>query len=159
MADDALPVQMPDVQDPLPEANWLWRRVFTFCVTAAILWMLWGGITRLGVAALSTPTLGIAALLTLCKWMISFNILMVTYYMVAPSAEQMTKMIKTASLLRSGVQFAGRSTIETPGTKKEAASTAGLPPAPPIPGPGEAKPASEPSEATPHSDTPLWPPR
>lgn len=155
MADETPPVAMPDIQDPLPESNWMWRRVFTFCVTAAVLWMLWGAITRLGTASLSTPQQGISALLTLCKWMIAYNILMVTYYMVAPSAEQMTKMLKTASLLKSGVQFAGRSTIETIGDKKEVSATAGMPPAPPIPAPSAAfQPQVAPDTGSPAADVP-----
>lgn len=128
MADETKP--SVDLQDPLPESNWLWRRVFTFCVTAAILWMLWGGITRLGAAAMLVPPVGIAALLTLCKWLIVFNVLMATYYMVAPSAEQITKMVKTAGLLRSGVQITGSQKVETAVSTTETATAAGLPPLP-----------------------------
>ena len=80
------------------------------------------------------PELGITALLTLCKWLIGMVGLMVTYYMVAPSAEQITKMFKTAALLRSGVQVAGKQTVSTHGSHTETAKTVGLPPAPPVPG-------------------------
>lgn len=138
MTDQTNPVTMPDIQDPLPESNWFWRRVFVFGVTAAILWMVWGAITRLGASAMLQPERGIPALLSLCKSLIWVVVILVTYYMVAPSAEQIVKMMKTATLLRHGVQFAGRSTLETPGVKSEAAQTIGLPPAPPIPGAGEA---------------------
>lgn len=124
-----------DLQDPLPESNWLWRRVFVFAVTACVLWMVWGAITRLGASAMLRPELGVPALLDLCKWLLSMLGIIITYYMIAPSAEQMVKMLKTAALLRSGVQIAGRQT--TDGTRTEITKTAGRP-APPEPGQGAA---------------------
>lgn len=128
VADETTP--STDLQDPLPESSWFWRRVFTFCVTAAILWMLWGGIDRLGAAAMLVPHIGVAALLTLCKWIIVFNGVMATYYMVAPSAEQIIKMVKTAGLLRSGVQLTGSQKVETADSTTETAKAAGIPPLP-----------------------------
>lgn len=121
-----------DLQDPLPEASWLWRRVFVFTTTAAVLFMLWGAIDRLAAVALSAPHLGVPALLSLCKWIIGFSGLMATYYMVAPSAEQIVKMLKVAALLRSGVQMAGRQRVEADGST-DTARTVGRPPAPPVP--------------------------
>lgn len=132
---DATPSVHTDLQDPLPESSWLWRRLFVYVVTTAVLWMLWGAITQLGNVALVEPKLGVPALLTLCKWIIGFTGMMVTYYMIAPSAEQLTKMVKTVSLLKAGVQVAGRRS-ETPEGGIDEARTVGLPPAPPIPGPG-----------------------
>ncbi len=130
-------VTAPDTQDPLPESNWFWRRVFTFVVTAAILWMVWGAITRLGAVAVVSPTQGIPALLSLCRSLLLITAMMVTYYMVAPSAEQTIKMMQTAKLLVGGVKFASSSaTTETPAaTTTTTATTAGLPPAEPIPAP------------------------
>ncbi len=127
----------PDAQDPLPESNWFWRRVFVFLVTAAILWMVWGAITRLGAVAVVVPDQGIPALLSLCRWLLLITAMMVTYYMVAPSAEQTIKMMQTAKLLTGGVKFATSSaTTETPAaTTTTTATTAGLPPAEPIPAP------------------------
>lgn len=129
MADEA---QTPavDLQDPLPESNWFWRRVFVFVVTAVVMWFLWGAIHSLGAVAVLHPTQGVPALLNLCHWLIVLVILMVTYYLLAPSAEQMTKMMHTAALLRSGVQIASRS-VQEPG-RTETAQTAGRPaPEPP----------------------------
>lgn len=152
---DLSPSSTTDLQDPLPESSWFWRRVFVFAVTAAVLWMLWGAITQLANVALVEPRLGVPALLTLCKWIIGFSGMMVTYYMVAPSAEQLTKMVKVASLLKSGVQVAG-TRVETPEGHVEGAKTVGLPPAPPIPGPGEAFRASGEDLPTSEGDSPPW---
>lgn len=154
MVDASHPVHT-DLQDPLPESSWFWRRVFVFTVTAAVLWMLWGAITQLGNVALVAPTLGVPALLSLCKWIIGMTALMATYYMVAPSAEQIVKMLKTAALLKSGVQVAGRRTETHEGDVDEA-RTVGMPPAPPIPGPGEAIRASDEDLPTQDDDSPPW---
>lgn len=128
-----------DLQDPLPEASWLWRRVFVFATTAAVLWMLWGAIDRLAAVALSAPHLGVPALLSLCKWIIGFSGLMATYYMVAPSAEQIVKMMKTAALLRSGLQIQGKRVEDTPDGRVTTTKAVGTPAAPLIPGAGDTK--------------------
>lgn len=131
---DTTPDPKVDLQDPLPESSWFWRRVFVYVVTAAVLWMLWGAIERLSAVAMISPEKGVPALLTLCKWLLVQTILMATYYMVAPSAEQIIKMLKTAALLHGGVQIAGKQRVVTPTTDTEIAKTVGLPPAPPVPG-------------------------
>lgn len=154
MADTAASV-VTDLQDPLPESSWFWRRVFVFGVTIAVLWMLWGAITQLANVALVEPRLGVPALLTLCKWIIGFTGMMVTYYMIAPSAEQLTKMVKTVSLLKAGVQVSGRRVEGADGSSEEA-KTVGLPPAPPIPSPTEAIRASDEDLPTQEDDTPPW---
>lgn len=144
---DRSPSEM-DIQDPLPESNWLWRRVFCFAVTAVLLFFMWGAVDRIGKVASALPAAGIPALVTFSKWTISFAGLVVTYYLLAPSAEQMTKMLKTASLLKSGVQMASRA-VHRPG-KTETTTTVGKPPvAPPPPeGPPVApEPGIEPLEA------------
>lgn len=142
-----------DLQDPLPESNWLWRRVFVFVVTAAVLWMVWGAITRLGSSAMLQPALGIPALLTLCKWLLAMLGIIITYYMIAPSAEQMVKMLKTAALLRSGVQISGRQASD--GTRTETTKTVGLPPLP-EPGQGAPKPTSPAPDSGPAEEGPPW---
>lgn len=153
MTDNTPPI---DLQDPLPESNWVWRRVFVFAVTAAVLWMTWKGIDRLGAVAMVEPTRGVPALLSLCKSLLFLTMLMATYYMVAPSAEQIVKMMKTAALLRSGVQVAGKRTEETAESRTEVAKTVGLPPAPPIPGTGETIPTSEAATPASEDEGPPW---
>lgn len=142
-----------DLQDPLPESNWFWRRVFVFVVTAAVLWMVWGAIDRLGTVAALRPEIGVKALLSLCKWLLAMVALMATYYMIAPSAEQVVKMMKTATLLRSGVQIAGRQASD--GKRTEIVKTVGRP-APPAPGPVASKPDSPSPDSGPSDDGPPW---
>lgn len=117
-----------ELQDPLPESNWLWRRIFCFAVTAVLLFFMWGLVDRVGKVAVVMPEKGIPALVIFSKWTIAFAGLVVTYYLLAPSFEQMTKMVKTASLLKSGVQVAARAIHRTPGKVEETSTTVGLPP-------------------------------
>ncbi len=135
-----------DAQDPLPEANWLWRRVFTFAAVAVILGILIGlaiatnrivgnvvgridTMSAAAVAEIAKEALVvILRMFTLMFWALMVTI---TYYMIAPSAEQITKMLQTAGLLKAGVQFASRS-IETP-EKREVAATVGQRPQPDVP--------------------------
>lgn len=153
---DSTPATQVDLQDPLPEASWLWRRVFTFTVTAAVLWMLWAAIDRMAKVALAVPELGVPALLSLCKWIIGFTAMNVTYYMVAPSAEQIVKMMKTATLLRSGLQIQGRRVEDTPDGTTTTTKTIGTPAAPLIPGAGDTQLPPDAPLAGSDDDGPPW---
>jgi len=163
MTDSSTPPPALDIQDPLPEANWLWRRVLTYALCVAVLLIMVGcgwamfrivnsvtgkidamdarAVVQITLAALST----VEQMFRLMFWSL---MVVVTYYMVAPSAEQITKMLQTAGLLKAGVQIAQRS-VETP-ERREVAATVGQPPQPVTP-PVEAQTASPvaPTEALP----------
>lgn len=146
MTDNTTPPPAIDIQDPLPEANWLWRRVLSYALCLAFLGMMvgfgWamfkivnsvtGKIDTMSAAAVVEITLAalrtVEAMFRLMFWAL---LVVVTYYMVAPSAEQITKMLQTAGLLKAGVQIAQRS-VETP-ERRETAATVGQPPQPSIP--------------------------
>lgn len=150
MADEA-PVSriLTDPQDPLPEANWLWRRVFTFACLAAAFLIAVGLSIALNrivgniVGRLDTmdarnvaqiTVVAINAILRMFTLMFYVVIIISTYYFIAPSAEQITKMIQTARLLRDGVQIASRAKAETPeGRREETQATIGRPPQPVVP--------------------------
>lgn len=148
MAEEANTRLLPDPQDPLPEANWLWRRVFVFVALAATFAILIG----LGLAtnrivgnvvnridSMDARTVGQIAVVALNVMQRMFTllfylaVLIVTYYMVAPSAEQITKMIQTAGLLKHGVQVAARAAAQVEGRREETQATIGLPPQPVVP--------------------------
>ena len=113
-ATEGPPPAAVDVQDPLPESNFLWRRVFAYATSTAILCLLAYVIFKMTEAA----SLRIAALyLSLLLW---FSI---TYYMLAPSAEQVVRIIQAGRAMRSGVSF-DRSASST-GEKIEVRTTAG----------------------------------
>lgn len=116
------PTTAVDVQDPLPESDWLWRRVFTYVTSLLLLvgigWTLYG----LERAADSAGLLEVG--LRLC-WLLA---LVVTFYMVAPSAEQIARIIQAASILKSGATINRTATATTPdGTRTEVSTSAGTP--------------------------------
>jgi hypothetical protein len=150
MADDSQHSRaLSDPQDPLPESNWLWRRVFTFVALGCAFILLFAlatatnrivgnvvgridtmdarNVAQITVVALNT-------MLEMFKLMFWLATLTITYYMVAPSAEQITKVIQTAGLLKSGVQIGSRARFEGPdGQREETSGTVGLPPGPVAP--------------------------
>ena len=78
-------------QDPLPEAHWTFRRIFTYVVTllslAGVAWIIHklsdgGHLVGIGYA-----------LVGLCA-------LMATYYLIAPAAEHIVRIIRLATLLK-----------------------------------------------------------
>ena len=74
-----------DPQDPLPESNWFWRRVFIFLLTATILFGVWYYVDTLATAALllnETAIKGLISLLKFALWLIAG---LITLYLIAPS--------------------------------------------------------------------------
>lgn len=72
-----------DPQDPLPEAQWLFRRIFTWTLTVALLGLLGWLIWRMPAEALQLVAL----------WLIGLIALVVTYYLLAPSAAELARLI------------------------------------------------------------------
>lgn len=126
-AASAGPPPVADIQDPLPESAWLWRRIFVFAVTAWILLLIGLQLDRLGDIAIVSPAEGIKAFIIIIRWLLFIVILMVTYYLVAPSAEQITKMIQTARALKEGVVFSGAAKVVKGDSSAETSATAGKP--------------------------------
>lgn len=84
-----------DLQDPLPESSFFYRRVFSYLTCIALTALLAFIIYRM-----DDPTSLRDVALYLCV-LLFFTI---TYYMVAPSGEQVVKMVQTAKMLISGVR-------------------------------------------------------
>ena len=97
------PPAVADVQDPLPESNWLFRRIYFYAVTAVILVMVWLQLDRLGDVAILQPVIGIPAFITIIQWLLACLFVTITYYSVAPSAEQIIRVVQVARSLRQGV--------------------------------------------------------
>lgn len=122
-----------DAQDPLPETDWFWRRLFTFIFTLLSIAFIWSGLASL--QQLSDAD----SIYKITRYMIGVHVLLVTYYMVAPSAEQIIKIIQSAKLLRAGVPISRTAVVQTPtGGRAEVTTKAGteipVPPAPPTGG-------------------------
>ncbi len=106
------------MRDPLPESRWFFRRIITYVVVA----LLFGVMIVLGVGMdrLVSATIGklneisgpdLADIMTRALETIErmffycflLMAMMLTYYLVAPTAEQIVKMFKYASIIRSGM--------------------------------------------------------
>ena len=116
------PTSAVDVQDPLPESDWRWRRAYTYITTilvlAGIAWCLDGLHSAKDADALLKIGLRLI-------WLVG---LVVTFYMVAPSAEQIARIIQAASILKSGASITRTARAETAdGGKTEVTTTAGTP--------------------------------
>jgi hypothetical protein len=119
---EAPAAQALDIQDPLPESNWVPRRVYAFLVTAILLGL------RAYAMHIKAPTLGVDLLITL----------IIACYMMGASGEQLLRGLTVLSALRSGVQFRKEKTVtqDTPEATTEAtASTAAIPTPAPEPAP------------------------
>lgn len=70
-------------QDPMPESQWLFRRVYTWTLTAVLLGLLGWIVWRMPPALLQLVAL----------WLIGLIALVVTYYLLAPSAPELARLI------------------------------------------------------------------
>lgn len=82
---------MTDPQDPLPESHWTFRRWFTYIVSlvclAGVGWIIHKISEGQHLAGVAYALVGLCALLA-------------TYYLIAPSAEHIIKVVKAASLFK-----------------------------------------------------------
>jgi hypothetical protein len=127
-----------DPQDPLPESNWFYRRLLTFSGIAlcalglAIILAILYRLATLAALSPDTPNATqvqlhtIEALYNLGFWLVIIILVNLTLYMIAPSAEQATKMLATVSALKGGVAFSSRAAVATPSSRAETSSSAGL---------------------------------
>lgn len=94
-----------DPQDPLPEGRWLYRRLFIWGVMLFCCGLLAFIVHRLE----GDPS----ALKSVAQWTISLMALLSTYYLIAPSAEQLAKIVQAGRLFRAQPDLApGRSERE-----------------------------------------------
>jgi hypothetical protein len=105
MTDTATASPPPSVEthDPLPEANWFWRRVFSFLFVSLMIAGMWWIGSMIDELAPHNPNLAIEKLYDAFRYAVLLTFVSVTYYMVAPSAEQVTRMWQTAALFKNGV--------------------------------------------------------
>lgn len=105
MSDEDKPVEIDtpsggvriDPQDPLPESNFLYRRLTTWFIVMALLALVWHNVEALhGLGAVD-------GLVEITKWLIALTGIVSTYYLIAPSAEQVVRIIQTARVLRQGI--------------------------------------------------------
>jgi hypothetical protein len=117
-----------DPQDPLPESNWFWRRLFVGVICAALLALVWYRTEVIGQAALDGKEGAVDGLVSLLKLSLYLTGLVIMLYLIAPSAEQAGKWLATISAWKSGVSTTSTSkATAADGSKAEATTSAGMP--------------------------------
>jgi hypothetical protein len=127
-----------DAQDPLPESNWFYRRVFLFGLTIAAVigcvWVIW----PLRVLAYQGNRDAIMGVIDLPFYLLGVIVINTIFYTVAPSGEQVAKMFNLASLLSRGASWMTTSAAAAPGGGQVTVTTraVGVPAATDAPGGG-----------------------
>lgn len=113
-AANAGPPPSADPQDPLPESAFLYRRIFSYGISICLIGLLALTVWRIdGADELRRVALYLCVLL----------FVVVTYYMLAPSAEQVVKMMQTAKLFLNGVRVRQTASAETPQGRATSSTT------------------------------------
>lgn len=90
-----------DPQNPLPEPSFFWRRVIAMLISFTLLGIAWHN-------AIQLHDLGVSAdLLEFAEWCIALNAFVLLCYFVGPSAAELTAMIQSARIIKSGIRAAG----------------------------------------------------
>lgn len=108
-----------DLQDPLPEPNWLWRRSYTFALSLISLGFVWYGAEAMFL--MKRPE----ELFAITRYMIGILAFLILCYMVAPSAEQITKLVQASKIIQSGVPMSRTAEAETDEGKTKITATVG----------------------------------
>lgn len=83
---------------PLPESNFRWRRIFAYAISVALL-----GFTGWIIYSLTDQR----RLADTAFWILLLLWWVVTYYMIAPSAEQIARIIQSARIAMFGANDEG----------------------------------------------------
>lgn len=122
------------VHDPLPEATWGWRRSFIFVLTTVSVAGIWLMVQSIRDVTAANPDLAVGAFVKIIGWVLMFDWCIATYYLVAPTGEQITRWVQTAGMLKSGVQLATSAAVRgIEGSSAQTTTVAGQAFRPPVP--------------------------
>jgi hypothetical protein len=99
----ASPPPTVETHDPIPESNWLWRRVFVFALCTVICIGIWVMVITMVNLAGGNPSLIVGAFVKIIGWLLLLVWFAMTYYIVGTSGEQVVKIVQTAGLFKSGI--------------------------------------------------------
>jgi hypothetical protein len=105
MSVSAGPPPAADPQDPLPESRFLFRRIFSYVLTLLLIGLVFLHVRTIGEAAIAGSAVAIEGLVWLAGWELFLLGLIATYYLLAPSAEKITKFVQVAGAMKAGVIF------------------------------------------------------
>lgn len=144
-ASSEIPATAVDVQDPLPESNWFWRRAYSFTMSLLLV-----GVTVYVLMGLreAQDAEGLLEMGLRSQWILAG---VITFYMIAPSAEQIARIVQSARIVTSGATITRTAEVTTPsGTTTSVTTSAGEAPTEmpgggyqPRPGYGPGRPPSQ----------------
>jgi hypothetical protein len=102
---DAGPPPVVKNHDPLPESSWFWRRVLVFGLCTIGVIGIWIMVQTMVNLASNQPTLIVGAFVKIIGWLLVLVWFAMTYYLIAPSAEQVVKMVNLAGMLKGGASW------------------------------------------------------
>lgn len=106
-----------DIQDPVPESNFFYRRIFSYFLSVVLLALLLLAVWRIEESA---------ELRRVASYLCMLLFTVITYYMIAPSAEQVVKMLQTAKLFTAGVTTHATATAESAAGSATSTTTTGM---------------------------------
>lgn len=83
-----------DPQDPLPEGRWIYRRIFIWAIVMA---------SCAGIGWIIYQTDDPATLGNIAKLLVGLIALLSTYYLIAPSAEHIVRLVQGAAVRKADV--------------------------------------------------------
>lgn len=99
-----------DPQDPLPEQSFLYRRIFSYGIAVSLIGLIAFVVWRIQ---------GDNELREIALYLCLLLFVVVTYYMVAPSAEHVVKMIQLGKLWRSSPPESLPPALDAPPAREE----------------------------------------
>lgn len=96
---DAGPPPSVDIQDPLPEASWIWRRLLTWAVLLLCSVALWQILEALH------DLKSTQGLIEIAKWLIVTLNLTLFYYMAGANAAELVRLVQSVKLFGSGARM------------------------------------------------------
>jgi hypothetical protein len=111
-----------DVQDPLPETSWLWRRIYVFTFSMISVAFILYGLQSLHEMQNAEGVYRVS------RYMIGIHAMLILFYMLAPSAEQIVKLIQASRIIMSGIPTSRSAVSESPtGARTAVVATTGVP--------------------------------
>lgn len=115
---EAGPPAVVDVQDPLPESNWFWRRVVSIGV------LIVNALVDVGAGAAFIWFERWDELLSLVHWNLIGGALTLLLYMGGANMAEITRLVQSSKLFQSGkLSFRSTSTASSPEGGRAAAET------------------------------------
>jgi hypothetical protein len=126
MSDVSTPPPSVESHAPIPESNWLWRRVFVFALCTMVCIGVWVMVITMVNLAGNNPNLIVGAFVKIIGWLLLLVWFAMTYYIVGTSGEQVVKIIQTAGLFKNGIVSTVTQVAEgSDGSKATAQTTTG----------------------------------